>query len=169
MRVIVLDLETIPDPAVPYEPGRGDPDIVEVTDRMIITEHLLFAAHEGMVGTQRAAILMAGHCLPIACSQSSEQNEAGVHALWESVVGDTDTFFEALGIENVCPGMGDPDPLVSGLFVYTVEYDSIDLSADEDAEEAWEYLRGGVIRRPSGVELLRLSQGEAPWEGGVVL
>lgn len=134
---------------------------------MIITEHLLFVAHEGSVGSQRAAIIMAGHCLPIACSH--RDTDAGIYPLWESEAGDVEAFFGALGIENVCRGMGDTDPLVGGLFVYTVEYDNPALAAVSDDEEEWDYLRGGEIRRPSGVELLRLSQGEPPWEGGVVL
>jgi len=148
---------------------------------MLVKEHMLFAAHEGSVGSRPAAIIMGGHCLPIACSH--RDSEEGIFPLWESEAGDVEAFFGALGIANVCPGMGDPDPLVGGLFVYTVEYvvpmygptrpaDVSNDDRDEDDPEnddGWEHLRGGEIRRPSGVELLRLSQGEPPWEGGVVL
>ena len=149
---------------------------------MIVNEHLLFVAHEGSVGSQRAAIIMHNHCLPIAVSHSSEQRDDGIMACWESSC-DVEEFFAAINIVNVCRGMDDTDPLVSGLFVYAVQYvvpmhgptRPIDMSnedRDEDDPEnddGWEHLRGGEIRRPSGVELLRLAQGEPPWDGGVVL
>jgi len=140
----------------------------------MVVEHLLFVAHEGSVGSQRAAIIMQGHCLPIAVSHDSERSETGIAACWESEAGDVERFFDALGIENVCRGMGDTDPLVGGVFVYTTEYDPAldyegDPAVEDEDRDGWIHLRGGEIRRPSGVELLRLTQGEPPWEGGVVL
>lgn len=125
-------------------------------------EYLLLAAHEGSVGSQRAAIIMRDHCLPIALSHNSEQRESGIHACWESYC-DVEDFFGALGIDNICRGMGDADPQVGGLFVYALRY------VEPAGASDWEHLLGGEIRRPSGVELLRMSRGEAPWEGGLVL
>lgn len=143
-----------------------------------VTERLLFVAHEGTVGSSAAAIIMDGHCLPIAVSHGSDAREAGIAALWEAECGDVEAFFGALGVANVHPGMGDADPLIGGLFVYEVTYgayhgdpgNAFAVGDDpDDDDDGWGHLKAGEIRRPSGVEMLRLSQSDPPWDGGVVL
>lgn len=138
-----------------------------------IHETLLLCAHMGQYAGHRAGIIMAGHCLPIACSHSSWAGhgapvaESGIYALWEST-GDVEDFFECLGIHAV--GVGS-HTRPSGLWVYQVAYldptaDEVD-EADEDGE-AWVWLTRGRLRRPTVDEVRPLALGQAPW-GGVVL
>jgi len=143
-------------------------------------EKLLFAVHMGQVSGRPAGIIMAGHCLPIACSHSSYDGhgapvaEDGIYACWESTT-DADEFFGLGGIglgEGIKaprrPSVPDhPGVRPSGLYVYEVEYPESSVVEEEDMED-WPWLMGGALRRPTAEELEPLSRGQAPW-GGVVL
>jgi len=135
---------------------------------------MLFAAHGGQFGGTRAAIIMQDHCLPIACSHWSYGAHRavaayGLHACWKAT-GAAEEFFEHLGIEGVrepSSTVGLPDGWrPEGLYVYEVSYDEseVDPAADDD----WEHLSGGTLRRPTVEELEPLTRGVAPWEGVVL-
>lgn len=148
---------------------------------MIIKEKLLFAVHEGSVGSRRAGIIMQDHCLPIACSHGSWASndgdrphvEAGICACWEAA-NDVEEFFAVLGIgPGIEEGPGEANrhrPTPNGLWVYTVEYDTGTELPDYEGlgDDEWPWLAGGTLRRPTAEELEPLTRGQAPW-GGVVL
>jgi len=133
---------------------------------MIITEQLLFAVHKGFVSSRPAGIIGSDHCLPIACSHHSwEDNpdkipyaEYGFYALWESSLN-VEAFFESIYLHNI---EGGKNP--NGLYVYTVSYDPKEVVDDS---ENWEHLQGGDLRRPTQEELLPLTEDKAPWSGVV--
>ena len=136
-------------------------------------EKLLFAALGGSYEGQQAAIIMQDSCLPIACSCKSYGDnravaEYGIHACWEAHTN-VEEFFEHLGIEAV----QDPSPATKpngwrteGLYVYEVSYD--ESAVNPDADDEWEHLEGGYLRRPTIEELEPLTQGFAPWNGVVL-
>lgn len=139
----------------------------------MITEDLLFAVHSGSVSGHRAGIIMAGHCLPIACSHASWSGagtlwtEYGIKACWESC-GDVEEFFEYLGLTpGISGGCAEEDRDPQGLYVYTVSYDE-QAAASIEADDDWDHLRGGELRRPYDFELEPLTRGCAPWDGVVL-
>jgi len=138
-------------------------------------EKLLFAVHEGTVGSRRAGIIMEGHCLPIACSHSdwaenpfhSPFSEYGFSACWHSVSDVEEFFLNCLEMgEGIECGPGSEER-PSGLYVYEVDYELNKVDFDED-DDSWSWLIGGNLRRPTDKELEPLARGRAPW-GGVVL
>lgn len=136
----------------------------------MITEHLLFAVHEGTVSGRAAAILLNDHCLPIACSHSGYRGnkygapvaEFGFHALWESTTN-PEEFFGLLHLFNLEAPL---EKFPNGLWVYTVEYAYE--TPDPEDDEDWEHLTGGDLRRPKLAELDPLALGAAPWHGVVL-
>jgi hypothetical protein len=137
----------------------------------IIVEKLLFAAHGGIIGDERGAIIMDDHCLPIACSRKAYDKkggslEGGIHSCWESCC-DAEEFFEYLGIAGItghgCSGVPPKGWKPEGLWVYDVSYDESEIDFDELS-----HLRGGSLRRPTVEELRPLAVGLAPWDGVVL-
>ena len=56
---------------------------------------------------------------------------------------------------------------VGGLWVYEVEFHESEVDREsEEADEAWAHLTGGEWRRPTKEEVLRLSEGECPFDDG---
>jgi hypothetical protein len=142
----------------------------------MITEKLLFVVHKGSVGSHLAGIIMAGHCLPIACSHSTWEGHgcptsaSGFYALWDSLTDVEEFFLEKIGFGDcIEPGMdrglGDTDREPNGMYVYEVEYDE---TAVDDDDESWEWLQGGMLRRPLIAELEPLAYGKSPWDGVVL-
>ena len=136
----------------------------------MITEHLLFATHGGIVSGRPAGVLMNDHCLPIACSHHSWKDnpnkvpfvEYGFHALWESTTN-PEEFFGLLNLRSIEAPL---EKYPGGLWVYTVEYDHA--TPDPEDDEDWEHLTGGELRRPALDEVHPFSFGGRPWNGVVL-
>ena len=136
-----------------------------------IVEKLLFAAHGGTIGDEQGAVIMQDHCLPIACSHKTYDEEGGdleggIHSCWESS-DDVEVFFDHLGIDGItrygCPGIPFKDCKLEGLWVYEASYDESEIDFNY-----WSHLKGGALRRPTVEELRPLTEGLAPWDGVVL-
>ena len=124
---------------------------------------LMFYAGDGHAGKDRVGIIMEDHAQPIAFwpkSYGDECDPDGVFALWENKCN-VEEFFSALGISQV------PAP---GLWV--LELQSLEPIEDDDNEDDnWEHLSAGFdidedLRRPNASELMNMSEGRMPWNGG---
>lgn len=128
---------------------------------------LMFYAGDGHAGKERVGIIMEDHAQPIAFwpkSYGDEGDPDGVLALWENKC-DVEAFFEALGIDQV------PAPGLWVLELRPLEPIKEDDSEDDNEDDDWNHLSAGFdidenLRRPNACELMNMSEGRMPWDGG---
>lgn len=126
---------------------------------------LMIYAGPGMYAGKRAGVIMTDSALPIAAYPNSQTDEDGVMACWEAI-RNMDDFSMELNLDHA------PAP---GLWVIEMERDGT-YDAGDEGDSDWPHLASGAafgypdsFRRPTPDEMLRMAEGNPPWDGGAWL